>query len=402
MQTRRLHITPRLRGIMTYDKFAGETPRLMILRGEYWLDSACERAAGQLGWRVLSVPVVMEGALTKQHLAQLFESLVTFRPDFILSINLSGMDLQGLLAGLFRDLAVPHVTWFVDDPRTIIMDRTCFATDCSIALTWDAAYIPYLRLSGFPQVYHVPLAVDTTLFNNAPAESWRQSPAFVGNSMEIPAQRAWECINGQSEIAAAIHRAFDAGLVTRLNFGAGVDSILDEKVWRSLDAEGRRHAEMILFTEGTRRIRRHFLEPLVEDGVAVRGDEGWSRWHPNVGPPLSYGQELASFYRDCEVNLNLTNIQMPGAANQRVFDCPAAGGFLLTDAQSEVISLFDPNRECATFSSPEECRDKLRWFRAHPAARNTIVRHAQQRILAEHTYPHRLQQILNIILRTIP
>ncbi len=133
MDEPRLQVSDRLRRLMAYDKFSGEVPRALILRGEYWLDSACENAARSMGWNVAPVPVVMEGVLSKEQVAKLFETLVNLRPDFILSINLSGMDLGGLLARLFEDLDIPYVTWFVDDPRTIVMGRATYATSNALA-----------------------------------------------------------------------------------------------------------------------------------------------------------------------------------------------------------------------------------------------------------------------------
>jgi spore maturation protein CgeB len=87
---------------------------------------------------------------------------------------------------------------------------------------------------------------------------------------------------------------------------------------------------------------------------------------------------------------------MAAAVNQRVFDCPAAGGFLLTDAQPSLASLFDAG-EVAVYHSIEECRDLLRWYRARPRSRCQLVSKARLRILDQHTYAHRLRQIADVL-----
>ena len=89
---------------------------------------------------------------------------------------------------------------------------------------------------------------------------------------------------------------------------------------------------------------------------------------------------------------------MPSAVNQRVFDCPAAGGFLLSDAQSGLARLFSEN-EVATFATLDECRDKLQYFNRDAAARREIVIAARKRILDEHTYAHRLRTIANWVMK---
>jgi len=84
---------------------------------------------------------------------------------------------------------------------------------------------------------------------------------------------------------------------------------------------------------------------------------------------------------------------MPNTVNQRVFDCPAAGGFLLTDAQPALRELFDADTEIACYASLDEAREMLRYFRARPAERRAITARARERILNEHTYEHRLHVI---------
>jgi len=123
MEAARLRISERLRALMRYGKFSGEVPRILLFRSQYWVDGACEAAAKSMGWQVSSVLTPMEGAQTREQTAALLETLVHFRPDFIFSVNLAGMDVDGVWARFFDDLGVPHITWFVDNPRTIIMDK---------------------------------------------------------------------------------------------------------------------------------------------------------------------------------------------------------------------------------------------------------------------------------------
>lgn len=402
MNETRLHVSERLRRIMSYDKLTGEVPRILILRGEYWLDSACENAARSMGWEVEPVPVVMEGVLSREQVARLFETLVQLRPDFILSINLSGMDLGGLLARLFEDLGIPYVTWFVDDPRTIVMDRTVYATSNAVALTWDKAYIPYLEAAGFPVVRPLPLATDPTLFNRDPRDTWASPPTFVGNSMETFATRSWASVRAIPELNDRLCEAFDQGLVTRDRFGHGLDSILDPAYCGTLDSEARRHAEMLCFIEGTRRLRHAYVRVLEPEGLRVRGDAGWKDIAMKPGPPLDYFTELPEFYGECAINFNVTSIQMPHTVNQRVFDCPAAGGFLLTDAQSDLEDLFDSDSEVAVYHSQEECIDKFRFYKRYPGARLEIARKARKRVLNAHTYAHRLKSIVRMLQDGFP
>ena len=397
MLSPRLNVSARLRDLMAYDKLTGDVPKVLVLESDYWLDRACLSAARDLGWEVACAPVRMEGRMPRDMVATLLETLTTFRPDFILTVNLSGMDEGGLFAGLFSDLAVPYVTWFVDDPRTILMGRSQYASDYAVALTWESAYIPYLRACGFPEVQPLPLAVDPALFNAPPADEHPLPPAFVGNSMTDFAAREWAWIEDKPALAQALREAFAQGHVTRERFAEGLDAMIDPGFAATLDSDAQRHAEMFCFIEGTRRLRARVVQAAAPEGLEVFGDEGWQSVVPVSKDYIDYRAQLPTFYRACPVNLNITSIQMASTVNQRVFDCPAAGGFLLSDDQADLDNLFDRDSEVVTYQSPEEARDLLCYFNAHPEARRPVIERAQARIRAQHTYHHRLHRIVDIL-----
>ena len=339
----------------------------------------------------------MVGRFARKDLALLIQTLVDFRPDFVLTANLSGLDTRGILAALFRDLRIPLVTWFVDDPRTILMNSDMMAFPEAVAFTWDASYLPYLRERGFGLTAWLPLAVDLTLFNHEPAESWSLPPSFVANSMTGQAEELMNRLRAMDlQTAARLDRALEQGRVTRERFARGVDAILEDgQPPLPPDPELRRAVEMAAFVEGTRRLRVDLARNLETAELHVRGDLDWTRYLPpeRCGPYVNYEADLPAFYRDCPVNLNATSIQMPRAVNQRVFECPAAGGFLLTDAQPDLFELFDPRTEMACWHTLEECADLLRYYLSHPAERTAMIRRAHNRVLGQHTYQHRLREM---------
>ena len=390
MNLPRLEIPPGIRDAMAYDKFVGDAPRLFVLESRYWLDVACVRAAQTMGWPVVTASVPQEGHVARAAVGDLIRALIEFRPDFVLSINLGGMDVDGLLAGLFEELRVPFVTWFVDDPRTIVMGRSVYASPWAVALTWESAYVDYLRGVGFEAVHHLPLAVDPALFDNPPAQEWNDAFAFVGNSMAPAVESEWDWVRQFPDLTRGLEWAIETGRVTRERFAQGLEAVLPGTLLAGMDADQQRHAEILLFVACTQLLRGQTVAALDPEGLVVRGDEAWAMWSSRALGPVNYERELAAYYRDCAVNLNTTSIQMAKAVNQRVFDCPAAGGFLLTDAQEDLAQLFDEEQELAVYHDLDECVERYRWFSQRPAARKAIVERARKRILGEHTYAHRL------------
>lgn len=395
MPSARLNPGPALLSAMRYPRFAGATPRMLVLESRYWIDQACLRAADRLGWTVARAPVPLAGAMPGDTIAALIRTLAEFRPDFALTVNLGGMDEGGIFAELFDTFGVPLVTWFVDDPRTIMLDRDVYGAPSAVAFTWEPAYAEYLRAHGFPRVETLPLAADTALFDAPPREDPPLPPVFVGQSMAGFAASEWEWIAGRPALAIAVAEAFEAGRVDRVHFAAGLEAMLGPAA-ATLDPHERRHAEMYCFIEGTRRARAALIAALAPQDIIVRGDPGWAEVTPRHGPYVDYATELPGLYRDSVAHVNATSIQMAEAVNQRVFDGPAAGALVVTDEQPQLRVLFDPD-EVAAYATPGECAECLARYRADPSARAALIRRAQARIRDRHTYGHRLQRIAEVV-----
>ena len=84
---------------------------------------------------------------------------------------------------------------------------------------------------------------------------------------------------------------------------------------------------------------------------------------------------------------------MKGAVNQRVFDVPATASFIITDWREQIENLFEPGKEVICYTSPQEAEVLIRRYLASPAERKAISKAARRRILAEHTYEHRVRSL---------
>ena len=103
-----------------------------------------------------------------------------------------------------------------------------------------------------------------------------------------------------------------------------------------------------------------------------------------------------------DVNLNLhswagTGFDPEGDfVNPRTFELAACGAFQLADRRSLMPDLFAEN-EIVTLSSPDALPAEIsRWLR-EPEQRMAMAAQARQRVLAEHTYRHRMQDLLSRI-----
>jgi len=161
--------------------------------------------------------------------------------------------------------------------------------------------------------------------------------------------------------------------------------------------------EALVLWRATQLYRLANVLALVGEEATIAGDDGWRDLLPpeqfQLHPPLNYYSQLPSFYNLTEINFNATSLQMKTGLNQRIFDVPACGRFLLTDQRDQLDQLFEPGRETAVYHSPEEARELAVFYRNHPDARKKIATAAHQRVMAEHTYRHRLSEMVESMRR---
>ncbi len=390
MTAPRLHLTEGMRRFLDYPKFTDAT-RMLILDTGYFFDKSWWRAAEELGWEVATVPSVIAGSLTRDDVAALFRTLAEFKPDFVLTSNYAGMDAVGLFARFFNDAKMPYVSWFTDTPRMILFNRTMYVSEYAVAATWEKAYAPHLEAYGFSHVHYMPLATDPAIFDGSPPSDFDRDLAFVGNSMLVQLAEALEAHRDLPQVVAAVEAALNEGRVTKAAYTEGISSIIGEALYDSLNESQRRNAELLMNYEATSQQRVNLVNYLLPMGIEARGDGSWQRILSGYESNLGYFDDLAPFYRSTAINLNNTSLQMRDAVNQRVFDCPAAGGFLITDNQPDLHDLFDVEKEVVTYDSLPELGEKIQYYLKRPEERAAIVERARARVLSEHTHRHRLQ-----------
>ncbi|WP_428564161.1 MAG: glycosyltransferase family protein [Solidesulfovibrio sp. DCME] len=388
-------------------RFAGAPPRVLLLRRPYFLYREIEAALARLAVPYRAVDTGLGPTGQGGVVAGILAAVADFQPDMALTVNHLGLDREGRLTGLLADIGLPLASWFVDSPRLILHDYGGVVSPLVMVFSYDADSLPELRASGFSHAAWLPLATDPDRFKpladpGAP-HPWRARASFVGASMVAQAAEALARLEPYPALARELPRAaaaFVASPEKSARHFLAADPGCAGPLAALPTAEARLDAELALTWEATRRYRLACVRGLAPFSPLLVGDAGWETALPGVGqawrrlPGLDYYDELPGFYPRSAVNLNTTSLQMKGAVNQRVFDAPAAGAFVLTDAREQLAALFDPAREAAVYADPGEIPDMVRHYLARPGERARIVAAARARVLAEHTYDNRLARLL--------
>jgi len=396
-----------------YPKFQSAKPRVLFLDRPYFLCAEIKDALTRLEtpWSALAVPVESLGRT--DFVEGLLRRVLEFRPDFVLTVNHFGLDSEGRLAELLERLGLPLASWFVDNPHLILSRYQGVVRPLTALFTWDADNVQSLRELGFGNVHYLPLATDAARFRpGLPAgpEAWRADVSFVGDSMSRAVAESLsacppvpELKRGYEAIAAGFGESAERGVDEHLS---RAHPALAARLRALPDVAARLACESLVTWEATRQYRWACVRALAPFRPLVAGDaEGWRKaFGPGATarflPRLDYYADLPRFYPMSRVSLNCTSRQMKGAVNQRVFDVPACGGFVLTDRREQLAQLFEPGREVIVYDTPQDIAELVERYLRDDQARERISLAARARILAGHTYEHRLDGLLSVMRAT--
>jgi spore maturation protein CgeB len=377
--------------------------KILILYANFFLQEEIKNAVESCGLKAICFPYRKDMPLLEFEMS-LQKTVEQEQPDIVLSVNMLGFDGSGVLTDLLRRKGIPLAVWFVDDPRPVLLHQRQFVSGNMIAFSWEKAYIPFLKSNGFTEVYYLPLATDPGMFSQVPSRLITTKIGFVGSSMgqeflkTIEHRFIWhkellpiviECAN-----AVCLH----TDISPLLTFKEKCNNADVRFPYEDLRNETWLQSYIIHYASMLK--RKQIMTALKNTGVEIYGDR--SGWAELIGPDflihedIDYRKELAGIYRSIGINVNITSCQMKTAVNQRVFDIPACGSFVINDYQEDLFELFD-KEETVVYTSTDELIDKCTYYTIHSAERDAISRRARQRILKCHTYVERVRKIVTVV-----
>jgi spore maturation protein CgeB len=116
---------------------------------------------------------------------------------------------------------------------------------------------------------------------------------------------------------------------------------------------------------------------------------------PDKCKPGVTGIEMYGIIKNSLVTLNKhTFIEgFPDVGNMRMFESTGMGTCLLTDSKDNISDLFNPDDEVVTYSSDEECIEKLNYLINNPKIANEIGYRGQKRTEKVHSLESRCKII---------
>ena len=107
--------------------------------------------------------------------------------------------------------------------------------------------------------------------------------------------------------------------------------------------------------------------------------------------------EMPKIFRLSKINLNFTSKPIRTGIPLRLWDILGAGGFVLTNYQSEIPEYFEVGKDLDIFASEEELVEKIRYYLEHEEEREEIARNGYQKAKEKYSLELRVKQILQTV-----
>jgi len=108
-------------------------------------------------------------------------------------------------------------------------------------------------------------------------------------------------------------------------------------------------------------------------------------------------KEAVKIYNASKIVLNINHPQSVFATNTRTFEAVGCGSFHLTDDKKEIHNLFSVGTEIESYKNIYDLKEKIEYYLDNPEKRQEIASKGQERAYREHTYVHRMRNLIKIV-----
>jgi len=382
-----------------YKKFASEQTKVLYIDSSYVLTKECLNAIKNTGNLVHYIHIDIDNYDYEQFIRSLMNDISLFKPDFVLTINHLGFDEDGRLTELFSEMELPFVSWFVDSPNVILATCDRNVSDFCNIFVWDDDYISQVKEKGYKNCDYLPLATDTDIFYPKDVD-FAYNVSFVGSSMVYAIHKNMKSWAHRGDLLAAFPDVVNSFLSAKSRHVEGALDVLSEKKIYFDSVSQEEDFKASVLWKGTQVYRQSGINKIAKFMPTVAGDQNWKNILPIEYDVISerwYYDDLCDYYNQSVVNFNMTSLQMTNAVNQRVFDVSACRKFILTDYRKQLKDFFGSKENIVWFDDVEEIPDLLAYYLKNEGKRNRIAQNAYEIVCKDHTYKHRINEMINTL-----
>lgn len=326
--------------------------------------------------------------------------------DALLSVNYWPM-----LSKVAQKNNLKYIAWCYDNPLNVIRPEDTLGNPVNTVVFFDKIQAQKYIDAGFDTVHYLPLGVNTSRLkkleiSSGDAKRFRADVSLVGSLYESP-------MHGLRGLMDDYRKGYlDAVMAAQQNlYGCYLfdDVVTDELVGEINQYIKESHPQsnfhllkealtFAMASEVTRKDRLTLLALLGRrfDTRLYSFQESEILTGVKRFPPVDYVKEMPKVFACSKINLNPVLRCIQSGIPLRALDVMAAGGFLLSSYQAELMEQFVYEEEMVVYESIQDAIEKAEFYLRHNEIREQIAAKGRQKVLEQYSLQDRLQQILEI------
>lgn len=338
-----------------------------------------------------------------------------FAPDFVFSFN-----YFPIVSLACKKVDMRYVCWVYDNPYVMLYSYTIIYPGNYVFVFDKELYLEFHH-AGISTVYYLPLAANTDRLSQMEASpchnafisgKWlnKADLAFVG-SLYTEKHQFYQRLSGITPYT----RGYLEGIMAAQKHVYGYNFIQEllsphivEDLMRALPMQpDPTSVESVEFLYAQYVINRQITSTeRIELLTAIGERFSYDLYTPNETitlpgcinhGPVDYYDMAPYVFKHARINLNITLRSIKSGIPLRAFDILGAGGFLLSNYQADFGDCYVPDEDFVFFESKEDLLRKIGYYLAHEDERATIAQNGFRKTASQHTYKHRIEEILSIL-----
>lgn len=320
-----------------------------------------------------------------------------------------------LVSNACRRNNIKYIAWVYDMPLVSLFSYTII-NPCNHVFIFDSGLYGKFAGDGIKTVHYMPLAcapkrLDSVRITNEISDRFGGDISFVG-SMYNEKHNLYERLSSMPDFA----KGYLDGVIAAQMKVQGyffMEQMLKgpvlEEMKKALEYKPNRdgvetpeyvYANYFMARKLAQLERKHLLS-MLSDKLSDRYDINLYTHNPtpelpkvhNMGP-VDYYDTMPYVFKCSKINLNISLRSIQTGIPLRCMDILGAGGFLLTNYQSDLFEHFVPDEDFVYYESDKDLMAKCEYYLTHDEERQRIAQNGHAKAAQNHTYEKTIKQML--------
>lgn len=366
----------------------------------------------QLGHDVSIFPFSTAECRNDPNYEQLLSSEIRRQsPDYLFTFN-----HYPIVAKVCNKETIPYISWVYDSPFVPLYSYTTIFP-CNYIFIFDKEFCYEFQKNGIQTVHYLPMAANTARLDNMTEfKAFRNSPyanktdiSFVGSlyTEEVRSRGFFKRFN----LISPYTRGYLDGIMSAQKnvFGYNfIQELLTPDIMKDLqhscpvetnydgvESEEYIYAQYFINRQITAIERSEIISHIAQyfSMDLYTSAKDFTCPHVTIHDPIDAYNIAPYVYKCSKINLNMSLRSIKSGMPLRVFDIMGAGGFLLSNFQSDFLDYFVPGDDFAFYDSQKDLIDKIDYYLKNDAERTQMADSAHKKVQEAHTFVHRIQEM---------